>query len=67
MQYVWNTFVAKLDVQIVAKKLIDHKSLDGVSITRVSSSDKNLGWKCNKSVGVFSMPSSLERILGEFL
>ena len=56
-----------MDVQIVAKMLVDHKSLDGVSITRVSSSNKNLGWKCNISVGVFSMPSSLGRILGEFL
>ena len=31
-------------------------------IVRVSSSDKNLGWKHIKRVGVFSTPSSLGRI-----
>ena len=36
---VWNTFVAKLDVQIVAKKLTDHKCLGGVLITPAATVD----------------------------
>ena len=36
---VWNTFVAKLDVQTVTKKLTDNKSLGGVSITPAATVD----------------------------
>ena len=51
---VWNTFVAKLDVQIVAKKLADHKSLDGISITPASAVD--LEKVCSYDASVFGTP-----------
>ena len=54
MQYVWNTFVAKLDVQIVAKKLVDHKSLDGILITPASAVD--LEKVCSYDASVFGTP-----------
>ena len=51
---VWNTFVAELDVQIVAKKLIDHKSRGGVSITPAATVD--LEKVCSYDASVFGTP-----------
>ena len=47
---VWDTFVAKLDVQVVTKKLADHKSLDGVSIKLATTVDFEKVCSYNASV-----------------
>ncbi len=51
---VWNTFVAKLSVQIVTKKLADHKSPESVSISPATAID--LEKVCSYDASVFGTP-----------